>query len=522
MIGRNPWDAFSTSGDTARRIDAVCDRFERAWRQGENPRLESCLLDVEETHRSLLLRALLEVEVELVASSGGQPDLETYLERFPQYASVIRDLMETANVSGAPTPIDAGPPPLNHPKVLGDYEVLEPLGSGGMGQVYRARHRHMDRVVALKVMHPAGSSSPADATRFRQEIKTIARLAHPNTVTAYDAGFHDGVPFLVTEYIDGITLDRLVRTEGPLDVPRAVEFIRQAALALEYAHSQGIVHRDVKPSNLIVQRDGTVKLLDLGLAKFRAWPADVQDAGPITQSGMLMGTPDYMAPEQSLDVRSVDHRADIYGLGCTLFFLLTGRPPYQAETLLQKLLAHRDQPVPFLRAVRSDVPESVESLVWRMLAKRPEDRVESMTALLTELGETLAAEGQPGRNGSPASPLGHDRGGRAVAVLAGGRKRTRWRLLAAIVLPIALAAAALALLFGPQEPPPASSRASILPASEAETPEQPRYIWSDISEVYHDPDCWAVRRISAHHRHEGMLPPEGKRKHDCRPGSTQN
>ena len=210
---------------------------------------------------------------------------------------------------------------------LGSYELLEEIGRGGMGIVYKARHTKLDRVVALKVLPAERVRDPEFVARFQREMQAVGRLDHQNIVRATDGGEAAGKHFLVMEYIPGVNLEELVRQRGPLAVADACELIRQAALGLQCAHEHGMVHRDVKPSNLMLTPDGQVKIFDLGLAKLRTTPS----SGPeMTGTGQKMGTAGYMAPEQLADCRAVDIRADIYSLGCTLFKLLTGHAPFDS------------------------------------------------------------------------------------------------------------------------------------------------------------------------------------------------
>jgi len=260
------------------------------------------------------------------------------------------------------------------PIVLGEYELLEELGRGGMGRVFLARHTRLDRVVALKLLPKSRLGDPQAMARFEREMRAIGRLSHPRIVHAYDAREIDGQPALVMEFVDGFDLAELVRRVVPLRVLDACELARQAALALQCAHEHGLVHRDVKPSNLILSRAGEVKLLDLGLSRLCAETATGEE---LTGPELFMGTADYIAPEQARDSHAVDGRADIYSLGCTLYKLLTGRPPFSGPEYrgaFDKLTAHVSKPAPPVRNDAPEVPDELAAVLARMLAKRPEDR----------------------------------------------------------------------------------------------------------------------------------------------------
>jgi hypothetical protein len=240
----------------------------------------------------------------------------------------------------------------------GRYRVVRLLDKGGMGAVYQAEHLVMQRPVALKVINRTFTGNAAAVERFRREVRAAARLTHPNIVTTYDAEDAADTLFLVMEYVEGVSLARLVDERGPLPVAEACAYVRQAALGLQHAHERGMVHRDVKPGNLIRFADGTVKVLDFGLAALA-----VERGGGLTDTNVLMGTPDYLAPEQAEDPHTADCRADVYSLGCTLYHLLTGKVPYPAPTSLSKVLAHRDRPIPSLRKVRPEVPPELAAVV---------------------------------------------------------------------------------------------------------------------------------------------------------------
>lgn len=284
--------------------------------------------------------------------------------------------------------------------LMGNYLLVEPIGQGGMGKVYKAKQKKMDRIVALKLLSGAAMRSPEAVKRFQREARAAGKLAHPNIVTAYDADEDHGRPYLVTEYVDGENLSAIVREHGVLSLGRAVDFILQAARGLEYAHANGVIHRDIKPANLLLDKQGTIKILDMGIARVNEFVGQVAfgSADEVTSSGVIVGTPDYMSPEQSNDIRVADARSDIYSLGCTLYFVLTGQPVFPGDTVLQKIIAHRDKPPPFLREYRGDVPEGLEKIFQRMLAKRPQERHRSMTDVIAEIQKCITARQQTADN----------------------------------------------------------------------------------------------------------------------------
>jgi len=333
----------------------------------------------------------------------------------PEFQAALAEAI--AMPAAAPSSIGVSPVPPGDegdsasamPHMLGEYQILEELGRGGMGRVYKALHTKLDRVVAVKVL-PRGRVEDRQAiARFEREMKAVGRLAHPNIVQAYDAREIDGTPVLIMEFVDGLDLAELVRRTGPLPVAEACELVRQTALGLQRAHEHGLVHRDIKPSNIMLTgmrvesgkriadsgRDDArgetalrsplsafssslappqVKLLDLGLARFYA---EASAGEEMTGTGQAMGTADYMAPEQASDSRTVDIRADIYSLGCTLYKLLSGRAPFSGPEhrgTLDKMNAHVHQTPPPVRQFAPGVPEELAAILERMLAKDPNDR----------------------------------------------------------------------------------------------------------------------------------------------------
>jgi serine/threonine protein kinase/WD40 repeat protein len=272
---------------------------------------------------------------------------------------------------------------------LGAYVVLERLGTGGMGNVFKARHRGLGRIVALKVIHRDKLNNPAAVKRFEREIRVAGQLDHPNVVHAYDAEEVNGAKVLVMEYVEGTDLNKLVKENGPLPVREACDYIRQAALALQHAQDKGLVHRDVKPGNLMLQSGGTVKLLDLGLALLQQPLVEGSTSGPLTVAGKVVGTVDFIAPEQARDPSNVDIRADLYSLGCTFYFLLTGQPPFDGATVTNKLFKHAlEEPRP-VEQLRPGVPAPVTAVIRRLMAKRPDDRFQTPAEVAAVLEDVL-------------------------------------------------------------------------------------------------------------------------------------
>jgi serine/threonine protein kinase len=269
---------------------------------------------------------------------------------------------------------------------IGNYDVLDKLGTGGMGTVYKARHRRMKRIVAVKVLSASLGNNKSFARRFQREVETVARLSHPNIVTAHDADVCEAGNYLVMEFIEGADLDRLVRLRGALSPRFAATLILQAARGLEHAHEQGVIHRDVKPANLLLDLAGSLKITDLGLVRsMDLFGETSSEDSALTKSGGILGTVDFMPPEQAFNPSQVDHRADIYSLGCTLFFLVMARPPYLGETPMETLLLHKQESVPSLLHLHNDMPFELDDLFKRMVAKLPAERFATMSAVVRAL-----------------------------------------------------------------------------------------------------------------------------------------
>jgi eukaryotic-like serine/threonine-protein kinase len=289
---------------------------------------------------------------------------------------------------------------------IGPYLVLDLLGEGGMGRVFRAKHTRLNRQVALKVIREEKLSNQRSVNRFLQEIHAAAQLSHPNVVLAYDAESADRTLFLSMEYVEGTDLTKLVAANGPMPFRQACDAIRQAALGLQHAHEMGLVHRDIKPSNLLYTPKGQVKVLDLGLAMLNQKELKGGDQpNRVTQDGFIIGTPDFLAPEQAQNSGNVDTRADVYSLGATLYYLLTGQVPYDAPTPTEKLIKHITEPPPSLLRLRPDAPPQLDAVVRWMMAKRPEVRPQTPANVALALS--------PFCPGGPVNPVvsqsfGHD------------------------------------------------------------------------------------------------------------------
>ncbi len=260
--------------------------------------------------------------------------------------------------------------------IIGPYHVLAPIGKGGMSAVYLARDTRQEQLVALKVLPPKQArEEERHLARFLREMELCQKVEDPHIARTYEVGESDGVYYIAMEFIPGRSLRRVVSDDGPLDVPRAAQLFAEAATALEHAHERGLIHRDLKPSNIMVTRDGHAKLLDLGLALIEGEFGE--DHRVVGGQGYVVGTMDYIAPEQSEDATNVCPRSDIYGLGATLYFALTGRPPFPGGSSMQKIMRHRsEEPVP-IEQLNAAIPTGFANVVRQMMAKEPADRFAS-------------------------------------------------------------------------------------------------------------------------------------------------
>ena len=421
----------------------------KSWQQGTRLPIETIIVKARPEVRTVAACVLIKQEIALREQAGEVPRLDEYLSRFPECADSLpgemevereatmmtmatdigevrseigRDLHDQSYDRTHAEPVmqpdsalfdrvdrgsksdsrllnsdqdsDSGPTRSRVPKqsdpfsrMIGMYRLDKKLGQGGMGAVFRAVHTKLDKVVAIKVMSRQGTLDDTAVERFEREMRAVGRIEHPNVVRAMDAGEADGFHFLVMEYIEGQDVSQLVKKNGPFTVGQACEIIRQAALGLHEAHAMGLVHRDIKPSNLFLTTKGVVKILDLGLARLsQGQTANLE----LTQSGLCMGTPDYMAPEQWVNARDVDGRSDFYALGCTLYHLIVGHPPFGTKehmSLGNKVLAHTSGIVPDVRLLCADFPEPLKPILDRMLAKERDKRFSS--------GAEMAAALQP-------------------------------------------------------------------------------------------------------------------------------
>ena len=271
---------------------------------------------------------------------------------------------------------------------LGKYKLLGHIGTGGMSSVYLAEHTKLHDRRAIKVLPKKRVADSSYLARFQLEAKAIASLNHPNIVLAYDIDNEGDVHYIVMEYVDGLDLQALVKRDGPLDPSTAADLLGQAARGLAHAHEKGVIHRDVKPANLLLDSSGVVRLLDMGLALMGA---EDEESLTVANNENVLGTADYLAPEQALNSHSVDHRADIYGLGCTMYFVLTGQPPFNQGTLAQRIAMHQKEMPKPIRALRRDIPGELEGICVKMIQKDPQYRYQS-AGDVAEVLENFAAK----------------------------------------------------------------------------------------------------------------------------------
>lgn len=413
------------SPDESDDLDRLLEAFENQWRNESPPELDRFLEGLSPGARQEILTDLIELDQEYrwkqilsEDETHTQPTfLKEYVQRYPGLGSVaqinsaliIREFQgrlstsEEITLSQFVSEYDLTDEALikrleqvaleqeaSLPPAIPGYDRIRPLGQGGMGVVYRARQKRMKRPVAIKLI-PAHLHDNADLRkRFEREMQAAAALNHPHIVTAYHADEYQQMLYLVSELADGQDLSKIIKEQGPFSVERTVSVVLQIAEGLSHAHQRGVIHRDIKPGNLIYnQQKNFVQVLDFGLAKFRD-QSELEDdisslSHDLTSTGAIMGTVNYMAPEQALDTKAADERSDIYSLGCVLHFLLTGEPPFRGSSMMSMLLAHREQPIPDLTETRAEIPAEVNAIFGRMIAKDPGDRYASMEEVISAL-----------------------------------------------------------------------------------------------------------------------------------------
>ncbi len=393
--------------------------------------------------------------------------------------------------------------------ILGNYTILDKIGAGGMGQVFKAEHRRLKRVVAIKMLPAAMLKDAVAVARFQREVEAAAKLRHPHVVATDDADEAGGVHFLVMEFVDGQDLSALVKENGPLAIAKAVSYALQAARGLEYAHKNGVIHRDIKPANLLLNSEGTVKILDMGLARIST-DGNTATQAELTGTGAVMGTVDYMAPEQALSTKHVDARADIYSLGCSLYFLLTGQPAYDGDTVMAKLLAHREQPIPSLG---DNVPAQLQAVFEKMVAKDTAERYQTMSEVAAGLEQLIAgtlpsvdALQPPGMNSSSdvmtflrnvthqsvPKPNPANQATRSAASNAGMKQRTLIGVGSAAAI-LALLAAVLVVRNRSAAPEPGRVASQSVAANQTDTlgPPQPATAPFDARQARAHQEAWA-------------------------------
>ena len=344
-------------------------------------------------------------------------------------------LTQTAALKTEEFPAGLTPRELAHAlqgQMLDQFQLQQFIGGGGMGVVFKALDTTLHRMVAVKVVASHSISNEDLQRRFLIEAQSTARLDHPNIARIHFVGRDRGLPYIVFEYIDGVNLRDLVLNHGPLPVGDALNYTYQIAHALAHAWQRGVVHRDIKPSNILVTREGQAKLVDMGLARFQQVGAAQED---LTSTGVTLGTFDYISPEQARDPRVADTRSDIYSLGCAVFYMLAGRPPFAQGTPVQKLLQHQEDRPPNLMDLRSDIPEVVSDLVQEMLAKSPDDRPQTPVELVASLAHILQELGL--QLPSALAPL---------PITVRSQRLAVWRRHAPWIIPVAALVAIIAWL----------------------------------------------------------------------------
>lgn len=414
------------------RIDIACDRFEREWAAGSSPSIVDYLQAALPADQEYLFGELLLLEIELRARQGEKAvSLESLESRFPDHKSIVRAVFQSSediisqwtidkevsnDVSNPRSGMTTHLPGQSQwqkegdgvPSMIGPYQIAGQLGEGGMGTVYRGVHTLIDREVAIKVLRSDVAFAPQAVSRFIREAQTCVGLIHPNIVTTYEIDKQGDTVYMVMELVEGDDLSALVKKHGPLTDKEAVQTIKQVADGLAHAHAKGIIHRDIKPHNIIVSESGNAKLVDLGLARIVAEDVSKEESNRAcqdrtsrspneiwedqTKTGSLLGTLAYMAPEQAIDPRQVDPRSDIYSLGCTLYFLLAGQHAFVGRSAEDVIRKHHSSDYRKLVDVQPSVPATLASIVHRMMAANPSERFKSAADVAHTLDTWLYPE----------------------------------------------------------------------------------------------------------------------------------
>ena len=391
MVDTHDEPQDTTAGSIGGRIDLLCDRFEAAWKSGQRPDIEEYLDGIAQRHRSKLLRELILLDVYYRDRAGEQPSKEEYEAKYSDTEGVVTNIFHGADTV-AFGESEQAPASLEPATQLGDYELLEELGRGGMGVVFRARHKRADRIVALKVIRDDQLGAMSDdrrkqiVERFVTEARAAARLEHDHLVTIYDVGEVEGRHYYSMRFIEGQDLSQTVNA-GPLEGDRAARYIEQVARAIHEAHQHEILHRDVKPANILIdEKLDRAWIADFGLARLRTHDSAA------THQGDLLGSPCYMSPEQVEDASSVDRTADVYSLGATLYHLLTGRPPFLAASVVNTLNQVRTVEPAAPRYLNPAISADLQTICLKCLSKSPKQRYATAELLADDLRRYLNDE----------------------------------------------------------------------------------------------------------------------------------
>lgn len=399
-MNRSTFHQFdSLPPDRMLEVNRYCDQFEKLWNDSRSASLSDFVQTVDCTDkktRETLIEELVTLDIQYRRKYGMPVDRNVYERDYPSLPSYIVENLANCTIANLIEVIQFEPG-----QQLGDYVVEALAGRGGMGQVYRARHSLMARQVAIKLLQQNNYQDPISQKRFEREVQSLASLSHPNIVTAFDARNIDGNLCLVTEWVEGATLSDTVKSRGPLPAPEVIEIGIQAAQGLLYAHNAGVIHRDVKPSNLLIDVNRQVKILDVGIARLCAEKENASTEEQLTQSHHLMGTAEFLAPEQARSPHRAGAASDIYSLGCTLFYLLSGQTAYAGDSPIDIIFKHANSPTPVLSelSLMPSIPTQLSKLVQRMMDKNPDCRPASMA----EVVEVLSELREPGGTTSSAA-----------------------------------------------------------------------------------------------------------------------